>query len=374
MPSEDIGEVAGGRLLRIYEQYQERLRTVNAVDFGDLLLHNLTLFLTRPEVLAEYHRRFHYLLVDEYQDTNVAQYLWLRLLAQGHRNICCVGDDDQSIYGWRGAEIGNILRFEADFPGARIIRLEQNYRSTAPILAAASGLIARNSGRLGKTLWTESDGGDRVRIHGLWDGEAEARWVGEEIEARQRAGDGLSSIAILVRAGFQTREFEERLLTLGWPIASSAARASTSGRRSATRWPTSVSSTSRTTTGLRTRRQPAAPRPGDAALRIVHMRARADGMSLTAASAALVGGGDLKPAARKALGQFLDDLDRWRRMAADQPHTDVARTVLDESGYTRMWQADRSPDAPGRLENLKELVVAMAEFENWPGSWSMSPW
>ncbi|BBK44247.1 DNA helicase [Allostella vacuolata] len=368
VPSEDIGEVAGGRLLRIYEQYQERLRTVNAVDFGDLLLHNLTLFLTRPEVLAEYHRRFHYLLVDEYQDTNVAQYLWLRLLAQGHRNICCVGDDDQSIYGWRGAEIGNILRFEADFPGARIIRLEQNYRSTAPILAAASGLIARNSGRLGKTLWTESDGGDRVRIHGLWDGEAEARWVGEEIEARQRAGDGLSSIAILVRAGFQTREFEERLLTLGvaYRVFGGPRFYERQEIRDALAYLRLVHQPD---DDLAFERVVNLPRRGlgDAALRIVHMRARADGMSLTAASAALVGGGDLKPAARKALGQFLDDLDRWRRMAADQPHTDVARTVLDESGYTRMWQADRSPDAPGRLENLKELVVAMAEFENLAG-------
>ncbi|MGE0659591.1 MAG: ATP-dependent helicase, partial [Reyranellaceae bacterium] len=215
------GEFANGRAVQIYAQYQERLQQLNAADFGDLLLHCLTLFLNNPDVLAEYHRRFRYILVDEYQDTNVAQYLWLRLLAQGHKdgacNICCVGDDDQSIYGWRGAEVGNILRFESDFPGARIIRLERNYRSTPHILAAASGLIAHNEGRLGKTLWTSLSEGERITLRGVWDGDEEARAVGEEIEALQRKGHALSEIAILVRAGFQTREFEERFITLGVP-------------------------------------------------------------------------------------------------------------------------------------------------------------
>jgi DNA helicase-2/ATP-dependent DNA helicase PcrA len=213
----EVGEIAGGRTVELYRLYQDRLRTLNAADFGDLLLHNLTVFLTRPEILADYQRRFRYILVDEYQDTNVSQYLWLRLLAQAHRNICCVGDDDQSIYGWRGAEIGNILRFESDFPGARVIRLEQNYRSTPEILAAASGLIAHNRGRLGKTLWTSSNGGEKLKLRGVWDGEEEARWVGDEIEAAQRRGDSLADIAILVRAGFQTREFEERFIQLGVP-------------------------------------------------------------------------------------------------------------------------------------------------------------
>jgi len=195
----DGGDVAGGRVVAIYRAYQERLRTLNACDFGDLLLHTLVIFQKHPDVLAEYHRKFKYLLVDEYQDTNVAQYLWLRILSQSHKNICCVGDEDQSIYAWRGAEIGNILRFETDFPGATIVKLEQNYRSTGHILAAASGLIAHNQGRLGKTLWTEADGGEPVRVKALWDGEEEARWVGEEIEALQRKGTPLSQIAILVR-------------------------------------------------------------------------------------------------------------------------------------------------------------------------------
>src|SRR5580658_3737294 len=217
VPAGERGDLANGRGLKLFRQYQERLVTLNAADFGDLLLHDLTIFAERADILAEYQKRFHYILVDEYQDTNVAQYLWLRLLAQGHRNLCCVGDDDQSIYSWRGAEIGNILRFERDFPSARIVRLEQNYRSTPHILAAASGLIAHNEGRLGKTLWTAVNEGERIVLRGLWDGPEEARWVGDAIEARQRQGERLSEIAILVRASFQTREFEERFLTLGLP-------------------------------------------------------------------------------------------------------------------------------------------------------------
>src|SRR5690606_25531634 len=204
---------ADGMGAELYAAYQARLRTLNAADFGDLLLLNLEIFQKHPDVLADYQKRFRYILVDEYQDTNVAQYLWLRLLAQGHRNICCVGDDDQSIYGWRGAEVGNILRFEHDFPGATVIRLEQNYRSTGDILAAASGLIARNESRLGKTLWTDREGGSPITVRSLWDGDEEARFVGDEIEALQRQGHSLGKIAILVRASFQTRAFEERFLT-----------------------------------------------------------------------------------------------------------------------------------------------------------------
>ncbi|UCH74970.1 MAG: UvrD-helicase domain-containing protein, partial [Rhodospirillales bacterium] len=217
VPAAQAGDFANGKALGIYREYQERLCVLNAADFGDLLLHCLTIFQSHPEVLADYQAQFRYILVDEYQDSNVAQYLWLRLLAQKHRNICCVGDDDQSIYGWRGAEVGNILRFEKDFPGAKVIRLERNYRSTPHILAAASGLIAHNQGRLGKTLWTEEGEGEKVGVRGVWDGEAEAREIGEEIEALQRRGESLNEMAILVRAGHQTREFEDRMLTLGLP-------------------------------------------------------------------------------------------------------------------------------------------------------------
>ena len=188
----DAGEAADGKMQVLYRIYQDRLRAVNACDFGDLLLHMITILRdpNNAHVLEDYHRRFKYILVDEYQDTNVAQYLWLRLLARGSNNICCVGDDDQSIYGWRGAEVGNILRFEKDFEGAKIIRLEQNYRSTNHILNAAAGVIANNGDRLGKTLWSEAGDGEEVLVHGLWDGQAEARWVGEEIEQLQRPRGG----------------------------------------------------------------------------------------------------------------------------------------------------------------------------------------
>jgi len=364
----EAGDFAGGKAPEIYRDYQERLKTLNAADFGDLLLHNLTIFLTRPEILERYQQRFRYILVDEYQDTNVSQYLWLRLLAQRHRNICCVGDDDQSIYGWRGAEVGNILRFEEDFPGARIVRLERNYRSTQHILRAASGLIAHNEGRLGKTLWTEDEPGEKLLLRGLWDGEAEARYVSDEIEAIERRGGSLGQIAILVRAGYQMREFEERFITAGVPyrVVGGPRFYERQEIRDALAY-------------LRLVYQPAddlaferivnLPRRGigDSTLQLLHRFARANEMPLTEAALRLVGTDELKPAAKRALSRFMEDLDRWRGFARDLPHTELAERLLDESGYTAMWQNDRSPDAPGRLENLKELVVAMGEFETLEG-------
>ncbi len=359
---------ADGRALALYRAYQERLATVNAVDFGDLLLHNLTLFTGNPEILATYQRRFRYLLVDEYQDTNVAQYLWLRLLAQHHKNLCCVGDDDQSIYSWRGAEIGNILKFESDFPGALIVRLEENYRSTPEILAAAAGVIAHNRGRLGKTLWTRADGGDKITVRGLWDAEQEARWVGDEIEALHRAKHALKEIAILVRAGFQTREFEERFIALALPyrVVGGPRFYERQEIRDALAY-------------LRLIRQPGddlafervinVPRRGigTATLQQLHAAARAGSLPLVEAARALIAGEKLARAGRNALAAFLAALDRWRELADRVSHTDLIQSVLDEAGYTAMWQADKSPDAPGRLENLKELVVAMAEFDNLGG-------
>jgi DNA helicase II / ATP-dependent DNA helicase PcrA len=368
VPDAEAGEIAGGRAIALYRLYQERLLTLNAADFGDLLLHNLTLFGANAAILEQYQERFRYILVDEYQDTNVAQYLWLRLLAQKHRNLCCVGDDDQSIYSWRGAEIGNILRFEADFPGAQIVRLEQNYRSTPHILAAASGLIAKNEGRLGKTLWTQGGEGERVVLRGLRDGIEEARWVGDEIEALQRHGESLREIAILVRAGFQTREFEERFLTLGLPyrVVGGPRFYERQEIRDAMAY-------------LRLIHQPAddlaferivnVPRRGigTQTMQALHTLSRAERLPLTEAAARLLGTDELKPAARRALGDFLIALQRWRNQAEEKPHPELAAIVLDESGYTQMWQQDRSPEAPGRLENLKELVTAMAEFESLAG-------
>jgi len=368
VPAGEASDWADGRAFALYRAYQERLATVNAVDFGDLLLHNLTLFSQNPEILATYQRRFRYLLVDEYQDTNVAQYLWLRLLAQQHKNLCCVGDDDQSIYSWRGAEIGNILKFESDFPGALIVRLEENYRSTPEILAAAAGVIAHNRGRLGKTLWTRADGGDKITVRGLWDAEQEARWVGDEIEALHRRQHALKEIAILVRAGFQTREFEERFIALALPyrVVGGPRFYERQEIRDALAY-------------LRLVRQPNddlaferivnMPRRGigTASLQLLHAAARAESLPLVDAARCLIAGEAVPRAARNALAAFLAALDRWRDAADRVAHTDLVQIVLDESGYTGMWQADKSPDAPGRLENLKELVVAMAEFENLGG-------
>jgi DNA helicase-2/ATP-dependent DNA helicase PcrA len=362
------GDYAHGRALELYRAYQERLQTLNACDFGDLLLHNLTLFTANADVLESYQRQFRYILVDEYQDTNVAQYLWLRLLAQRHRNLCCVGDDDQSIYAWRGAEVGNILRFEKDFPGARIIRLERNYRSTHHILGAASGLIAHNRSRLGKTLWTDSTEGEKVTVQGLWDGEEEARFVGDEIEALQRKGVALGEMAVLVRAGFQTREFEERFMTLGlrYRVVGGPRFYERQEVRDAIAY-------------LRVVHQPAddlaferiinTPRRGigDSTVRALYDVARRQGVSLYEAAARLSETDELKGAALKAIATLLRDFERWRALSASMPHDELAEVVLDESGYTAMWQADKSAEAPGRLENLKELVTAMEEFENLGG-------
>jgi DNA helicase-2/ATP-dependent DNA helicase PcrA len=368
VPVDESGDLAGGRALALYAAYQERLRTLNACDFGDLLLHSLGLFQDCPDVLAKAHRRFRYILVDEYQDTNVAQYLWLRLLAQAHHNLCCVGDDDQSIYGWRGAEVDNILRFEKDLPEARVIRLERNYRSTGRILAAASGLIAHNEGRLGKTLWTEDAEGDPVRLRGLWDGEAEARFVGEEIEAQQRRGHRLSEIAILVRAGSQTREFEERFITLGLPyrVIGGPRFYERLEIRDALAY---LRVLHQPDDGLAFERILNRPKRGlgDASLRLLHGHARAQEISLSRAAGDLVLTDELRPAARRALADLLADFDRWRRMAGEMHHVELAELVLDESGYTAMWQNDKTAEAPGRLENLKELVNAMAEFESLAG-------
>jgi len=368
VPADEAAMVADGRGRELFEEYERRLVALNAADFGDLLLHNLTLFTTHTDLLADYQRRFRYILVDEYQDTNVAQYLWLRLLAQAHRNLCCVGDDDQSIYSWRGAEVGNILRFEHDFPGAKIVRLEQNYRSTPHILAAASGLIAHNEGRLGKTLWTETNEGEKIRLRAIWDSEEEARWVGDEIESLQRKGGALAEIAILVRAGFQTREFEERFIQIGlsYRIIGGPRFYERQEIRDALAY-------------LRLIHQPAddlaferivnVPRRGigEATLQLLHAAARAQQVPLAEAAQRLIGTDELRPAARKALQAFLAGFERWRALEATLPHTELAALVFEESGYLAMWQADKSADAPGRVENVKELVAALAEFENLGG-------
>jgi DNA helicase II / ATP-dependent DNA helicase PcrA len=420
-----FGNGKGGKL---YASYQERLKILNAADFGDLLLENIRLFREHPDVVRNYQNRFKFILVDEYQDTNVAQYLWLRLLAQapssakaqaiapvtpGHaaspvipgriedanpesrdeedsprdsgsalsahpgmtsspapppKNICCVGDDDQSIYGWRGAEVDNILRFEHDFPGAKVIRLERNYRSTGHILAAASHLIAHNEGRLGKTLRTEDVDGEKVTVTGSWDSEEEARAIGEEIEELQRAGHKLNDISILVRASFQMREFEDRFVTLGLPyrVIGGPRFYERAEIRDALAYLRVINSPA---DDLAFERIVNVPKRGlgDATLQMLHDHARKRRIPLSEAARAVVETDELKPKARGALRDLIVSFDRWRAQSEVTSHTELAEIVLDESGYTEMWQKDRSADAAGRLENLKELVRSMEEFENLQG-------
>ena len=363
----DAGEserFANGRGQDLYAQYQTRLKALNACDFGDLLLHMLVILKTHRDVLEQYQQKFRYIMVDEYQDTNSSQYLWLRLLAQQRKNIACVGDDDQSIYSWRGAQVENILRFEKDFPGAVIIRLEQNYRSTPHILAAASAVIANNSGRLGKTLFTELAEGEKVRVIGVWDGPEEARRVGDDIEALQRRGTRMDDVAILVRAQFQTREFEDRFIAIGMPyrIVGGFRFYERGEIRDALAY-------------LRLVNQPAddlaferivnVPKRGlgDKALTKVQMFARAAGQPLLHAAAQILDTDELTPQARRSLGIFVGDIARWRDMATTLPHAELARRILDESGYTLALQAEKSTEASGRLENLSELVRAMEEYD-----------
>jgi DNA helicase II / ATP-dependent DNA helicase PcrA len=408
-----FGNGKGGKL---YAAYQERLKILNAADFGDLLLENIRLFREHPDVLRQYQNRFKFILVDEYQDTNVAQYLWLRLLAQAPskpeaplssvtpgpidhsipesgaadmhvadsgsvpavhsatlssarpKNICCVGDDDQSIYGWRGAEVDNILRFEHDFPGAKVIRLERNYRSTGHILAAASHLIAHNEGRLGKTLRTEDVDGEKVTVTGSWDSEEEARGIGEEIEALQRAGEKLNDVAILVRASFQMREFEDRFVTLGLPyrVIGGPRFYERAEIRDALAYLRVINSPA---DDLAFERIVNVPKRGlgDATVQMLHDHARKRRIPLFEAARSLIETDELKPRARGGLRDLIVSFDRWRAQREVSSHTELAEIVLDESGYTEMWQKDRSADAAGRLENLKELVRSMEEFENLQG-------
>jgi DNA helicase II / ATP-dependent DNA helicase PcrA len=428
VPAGEAAVFGNGKGGKLYASYQERLKILNAADFGDLLLENIRLFREHPDVLRQYQNRFKFILVDEYQDTNVAQYLWLRLLSQAPsrpgvalsaiipgvvdspvipgriedanpesrdgedssrdsgsalsahpgmtetaapaplKNICCVGDDDQSIYGWRGAEVDNILRFEHDFPGAKVIRLERNYRSTGHILAAASHLIAHNEGRLGKTLRTEDVDGEKVTVTGSWDSEEEARAIGEEIEELQRSGDNLNEVAILVRASFQMREFEDRFVTLGLPyrVIGGPRFYERAEIRDALAYLRVINSPA---DDLAFERIVNVPKRGlgDATVQMLHDHARKRRIPLFEAARAVVETDELKPKARGSLRDLILHFDRWRAQREVTSHTELAEIVLDESGYTEMWQKDRSADAAGRLDNLKELVRSMEEFENLQG-------
>ncbi|WP_457587368.1 ATP-dependent helicase [Ensifer canadensis] len=370
----DARAFANGKGRELYAAYQNRLRTLNACDFGDLLLHPIRMFRSNPDVLKEYHDKFRYILVDEYQDTNTAQYMWLRLLAQRAKgvpqNVCCVGDDDQSIYGWRGAEVDNILRFEKDFPGAKVIKLERNYRSTEHILGAAAHLIAHNEGRLGKTLFTERTDPDdeKVQVHAAWDSEEEARAVGEEIEQLQRKSHKLNDMAILVRASFQMREFEDRFVTLGlnYRVIGGPRFYERLEIRDAMAYFRLVCQPA---DDLAFERIVNTPKRGlgDTTIRTLHDYARARDVPMLAAATDIIETDELKPKARKGLFDVVADFRRWQGLLETTPHTELAEQILDESGYTAMWQNDKSAEAPGRLENLKELIRSMEAFESLRG-------
>jgi len=356
---------ANGRGQEFYRIYQQRLKALNACDFGDLLLHILNIFRRERDILEQYQQRFKYVLVDEYQDTNAVQYLWLRLLAQSRKNVCVVGDDDQSIYSWRGAEVANILRFEKDFPGAKIIRLEQNYRSTPDILAAASGLIGENSQRLGKNLWTERAGGDPVRVIGVWDGPEEARRVSEEIERLEREGAPLDKVAILVRAQYQTREFEDRFIQIGlnYRIIGGFRFYERAEIRDALAYLRLIAQPSDDLAFERIHNQPKRGL-GAKALEAMHRHARATGKPLAAAALDLANADGLPRRATGTVAALLRDLARWREAADMLSPAELLRMVMGECGYNAMLAADRSAESAGRAENLSELARAMEDYES----------
>jgi DNA helicase II / ATP-dependent DNA helicase PcrA len=376
VPGEEAELFGNGKGIKCYEIYQARLKVLNACDFGDLLIHNITIFQQNPDLLRDFHSKFRYILVDEYQDTNVAQYLWLRLLAQGSKNICCVGDDDQSIYGWRGAEVDNILRFENDFPGAKVVRLERNYRSTKHILAAASSVIAHNKGRLGKTLFVGDDSASaddadapKVKVRGLWDGEAESRLIADDIESWVRKGGRHDDCAVLVRASWQMRAFEERFILLGIPyrVIGGPRFFERAEIRDAMAYLRLVRSPDDDLAFERVVNEPKRG-VGDTTLAKLQSYARADGRSLFTLTPMVLQTDEIKGGAKRGLTQFIDQINFWRGKLADgMPHTELAEMILEESGYTDMLQKDRSPQAQGRLDNLKELVRAMGEFDTLAG-------
>ena len=365
LTSQNNFKFAEGKGKKVYEIYQSRLKILNACDFGDLLLLNLELFKENQDILKKYHEKFKYILVDEYQDTNICQYLWLRLLAQGSHNICVVGDDDQSIYGWRGAEVDNILRFEKEFSGAKVIKLERNYRSTEHILGAASGLISANKSRLGKTLWTEDIGGHKVTVTGVWDAAAEARLISSVIEDWKRDGRGYNEVAILVRASRQMRSFEERFIQIGMPyrVIGGPRFFERQEIRDAHAYIRVLRSE---TDDLAFERIVNVPKRGigSATIQKLQIIARKMNVSLEQATREVIKTDEIRGKARTALRSFTKDLDRWRGNLITSNHTDVTEIVLDESGYTQMWLNNKDAKSSSRLENLKELIQAMGEFES----------
>jgi DNA helicase-2/ATP-dependent DNA helicase PcrA len=358
-------DFANNQAIQLYELYQNRLITLNAVDFGDLLLHVITIFQEYPEIKKLYQNKFKYILVDEFQDTNASQYYWLKALAEKHKNLCAVGDDDQSIYSWRGADVSNILNFEKDFKKTKTIRLEENYRSTGNILAAASGLISKNQSRLGKTLWTEGEMGNKINIRTVYDGKEEAESISDEIEAYQRNKNSINNVAILVRAGFQTRTFEERFLKIGLPyqVIGGLRFYERAEIRDAIAYLRLINSSDDQLAYERIINKPKRGL-GDKTIRQIEQYSRSSNLNLEMAAKKLSETDELTTKARSSIRLFSKNLNKWRIDINNNKLGELVEIVLEESGYIEMLKKDRSIEAPGRLDNLKELVNAINEFQS----------
>ena len=358
---------ANGKAVNIYKIYQSRLKTLNSADFGDLLMHNLTIFQQNPDILNSYHNKILYFLVDEYQDTNTTQYLWLRLLAEKSKNICCVGDDDQSIYGWRGAQVGNILRFEKDYPSAKIIKLEENYRSTGKILSAANSVISNNKERLGKELRTSAADGEKIELIAVWDGIEEARRIGYEIENLSNVGIRHDQMAVLVRAGHQTRYFEERFIEIGIPYKVVGAKFYERLEiRDALAYLRVIQQPN---DDLALERIINIPKRGigTSTTNMIHRYARKNEISFFSATEVLLSTDEFRPNVKKTLQNLINQFYHWTKEEKVISQTELAMKVFEESGYIEYWQNDKSIDSEGRLENIKELINAMSGFENLAG-------
>ena len=363
--SDDGDYFANGKGKVLYKKYQDQLKFFNAADFGDLILECIRLFNENPDILESFQNRFKYMLVDEYQDTNTSQYTLLKLLSGKWKNICCVGDDDQSIYSWRGAEVTNILKFEKDFLDSKIIRLEQNYRSTGNILAAASKLIEANESRFGKTLWTSSNGGEKVSVTSTWDGEEEARIITDEIEQQSLNKKNLDEVAILVRASFQMREFEDRFVSIGLPykVIGGPRFYERKEIRDANAY---FRLAIQPNDSLALERILNVPKRGigETTLKKIKDYAKNNNIPTIDSIRDLIKTSEIKPKTKISLGHFIELTERWNDLIAERNHYEMAEIILEDSGYLEMLRNDDTITAAGRLDNIKELFRSIEPFES----------
>jgi len=355
-------------ILNVYKFYQERLKILNSCDFGDLILLCVNMFENNPDILNLYLNNFKYILVDEYQDSNYIQSKWLQLLAKKNNNICCVGDDDQSIYSWRGAEIKNFLDFNKIYKNTKIIKLEQNYRSTQNILGAASELISNNNDRLGKKLWTDSDSGELVKLTCYKNGRDEATGISKIIEHRLKKKYSLNNVSILVRAIFQTREFEERFLKIGmgYRVIGGTKFYERAEIKDSVAFLRIVNQKN---DDLAFERIINVPKRsiGDTAIKLLYDWGRKNKKSLEDSAIELLQLNKIKPKTKLGLVKILNLFNKWRIDVKKKKHYELMEIILDESGYSKMLKDKKDLESEGRLENLKELIRGMHDFDNLQG-------